>query len=107
MTDNGGGFFDWIATWLMGAWAAAAAGRLTYHTRMVRKGRRSLFSKELIYELPVYFFTLIVGVGIADHLGWKGPTANAVVAVVAYFGPGGLQALAQWWARVPREDIGK
>lgn len=103
MDANGGGLVDHITAWLLSGWTAAVAGRLTYHTRMVQKGSRTFFSRELAFEIPIVVFTYLIGAGLADHFGWTGPTANAVIAACAYLGPGGLQALAQWWARAPRE----
>ncbi len=83
---------------LTSALAAAIAGRLAWHTRLVQKGKRRFFSWALVWEAPTVYFTYLVGVGIADHFGWTGPTAGAVVAVISYFGPGGVQALLQTYA---------
>jgi hypothetical protein len=95
-------FWDSVQAWLLSGWAAAVAGRLTYHSRMVQKGNRAFWSRELVFELPIVIFTYLIGAGIADHFGWTGSTANGLIAGIAYLGPGGLQALAQWWARAPR-----
>jgi len=83
---------------LTSAVAAAIAGRLAWHTRLVQTGRRRFFSWALVWEVPTVYFTYLVGVGIADHLGWKGPAAGAAIAVISYFGPGGIQALLQTYA---------
>jgi len=96
---NGGGWFDHITASLMSGWLAAVAGRLAYHTRMAQKGSRAFFSRELLFEIPIVIFTYLIGSGIADKFGLTGPTANAIVAGVSYLGPGGLQALAQWWVK--------
>lgn len=75
--------------------AAAIAGRLTWHTRLVQSGARKFFSPALLFEIPVVLFTWRLGIGVADWFGWSGPVAGAAVAVVSYLGPGGLQALLQ------------
>ena len=90
-----GHFSDAISGWMASAWAAAVAGRLAWHTRLVQKGERQFFSKELILELPIVVMTYFIGIGIAAAIGYTGPSAGAVVCVAAYFGPGGLQWLAQ------------
>ena len=94
-----GGWLDHFTAAMLSGWAAAVAGRLAYHTRMAQTGARTFFSRELLFEIPIVIFTYLIGSGIADHFGWSGPTANGLVAGISYLGPGGLQALAQWWAR--------
>tara|TARA_R110002074_G_scaffold354004_2_gene525812 strand:- start:998 stop:1372 length:375 start_codon:yes stop_codon:yes gene_type:complete len=85
---------------------AALAGRLAWHTRLVQKGERKFFSKEMVYEALIVLFlfyvsqsaiaALVIFFGVepvhADQL------AQGLAAIIAYFGPGGLQAaiLAIW-----------
>jgi hypothetical protein len=69
---------------------------LAWRTRLVQKGKRRFFSWALVWEVPTV--TYLVGASIAHHLGWTGQTAGAVIAVISYFGPGGVQALLQTYA---------
>lgn len=81
--------------WATSAWLAAVAGRMAWHTRLVQKGERRFISKELLFEIPIVFFTYLIGTGIVAYFGWHGATAGACVSVVSYLGPGGLQVMAQ------------
>lgn len=99
--QDGGGDHNWwgyVVGILTSGWAAAVTGRLVWHTRLVQRGDRKFFSRELLYELPIVAFTYLVGAGIADHLGWTGPSAGATIAVVSYLGPAGLQRAIQLYA---------
>lgn len=96
--NNGHGIFGELWALIIGGWGAAVCGRMVWRTRMAQKGGK-FFSRELIYEIPTVCFVYLIGVGLCAHMGWTGPTANAVVAAVSYLGPGGLQSFAQWYVR--------
>ena len=85
-------------SWVTSAWVAAVAGRLAWHTRLVQKGERRFISKELFFEIPIVFFTYLLGTGAVSYFGWHGQIAGAVVSVISYLGPGGLQVIAQRYA---------
>ena len=81
------------------AWSAIATivlawlGRLMYHVRKVQRGERKFFSLHLIWELATAVCIGFVADGIASYLGLSGKPAMAMVIVVAYLGPGGIEAI--------------
>ncbi|MCW5727262.1 hypothetical protein [Parvibaculum sp.] len=85
---------------------AALAGRLAWHTRLVQKGERRFFSKEMGFEAAAVLFLFYVAqatiAGAAFFLNLPEEVAAAVApgiaALIAYFGPGGIQAaiIALW-----------
>lgn len=85
---------------------AAVAGRLAWHTRLVQKGERNFFGKEMAFEGIIVLFLFYVSksaiAGIAAFFNLPDPVteeiAPGVAAVIAYFGPGGIQAglIAVW-----------
>ncbi len=89
---------------------AAIAGRLAWHTRLVQKGERNFFGKEMVFEgITVLFLfyvaqSAIAGVGAFLNLPDEVAAAIApgIAAVIAYFGPGGIQAgliaVWNWWS---------
>lgn len=81
------------ATTLVGA----VAGRLMWHTGEVRSGRRRFFGPELLWEAPVAVGMAIIGEGLAGYLGLEQPVSTAVVALLAFLGPRGTEALLAKW----------
>lgn len=85
---------------------AALAGRLAWHTRLVQKGERRFWSKEMGYEAIVVVFLFYVSqsavVGLSVFLGVSEASASGLApglaAIISYFGPGGVQAgiVAVW-----------
>ena len=85
---------------------AALAGRLAWHTRLVQKGERQFFSKEMGYEAIVVVFlfyvsqsavaALVIVAGFSPENADK--LAPGIAALISYFGPGGIQAaiVAAW-----------
>ncbi|MFN4229855.1 hypothetical protein [Parvibaculum sp.] len=90
---------------------AAVAGRLAWHTRLVQKGERNFFGKEMVFEGITVLFLFYVSqsaiAGVAAFLNLPDEVTAAiapgVAAVIAYFGPGGIQAglvaVWNWWSR--------
>lgn len=72
---------------------AAAVGRLMYHTGEVKAKRRKLFGRELIWEVPVAVGMAFVGEGVAAYLQLDDTARTATIAVLAYLGPRGAEAL--------------
>lgn len=72
---------------------AAAVGRLMYHTGEVKAKRRKLFGRELIWEVPVAVGMAFVGEGVAAYLQLDHAARTATIAVLAYLGPRGAEAL--------------
>jgi len=86
--------------------AAALAGRLAWHTRLVQKGERRFFSKEMGFEALAVLFLFYVAQGAVAGAAYflklpddvSAAIAPGVAALIAYFGPGGIQAavVALW-----------
>ena len=86
---------DWQST----AWSAVATivlawlGRMLYHVRLVQKRERRFWSLHLVWELLTAICIGFVADGLAAYLGFTGKPAVALVIVVSYLGPGGIEAL--------------
>lgn len=90
--------------------AAAVAGRLAWHTRLVQKGERRFFGREMAFEaVTVLFLFYVAQSGIAAVAAFfnlpaevAGAIAPGAAALIAYFGPGGIQAgivaVWNWWS---------
>lgn len=85
-----------------GAIGIASLARMLAHHKLVKLGKRRLWSWDLAWEIPTALFMGLVGGGVATFLKLDGASANALIGVVAYLGPKGLEALiftaAQKWA---------
>ncbi|MDR3439887.1 phage holin family protein [Telmatospirillum sp.] len=96
---------DWLAALPAWLWAGASLvpcaylGRLTYHTREVRAGRRRFWSADLILDIPTAAGMALVGYGVTDYLQLSGPASAAMTGVLGYLGPRGVEVLAGWWVR--------
>lgn len=94
------GFVDWISGLIGGAATTllgAIMGRLMWHTGEVRKGARRFFGPELLWEIPVAVGMAIIGEAIASHLEMVQPVSTGVVAIAAYIGPRGAEAIISKW----------
>lgn len=102
MQEEAKGIVDAINATFGGAVAsliAAAVGRLMYHTGEVKAKRRSFFGRELIWEVPVAVGMAFVGEGVASYMAFEQPVSTATIAVLAYLGPRGAEAmLDRFWA---------
>jgi hypothetical protein len=87
---------------------AAIAGRLAWHTRLVQKGERRFFGAEMFYEAVTVLFLFYVAqssiAGAAAFLNLPPDVTTAlapgIAALIAYFGPGGVQAaIVALWQR--------
>lgn len=89
---------------------AAVAGRLAWHTRLAQKGERRFFGKEMAFEAASVLFLFYVAKAAIEAGAWslgvpeevKLAVAQGAAALVAYFGPGGIQAgivaVWKWWS---------
>lgn len=95
---------DWFVALAGSAFAAAVAGRLAWHTRLVQQGERNFLSWELLLELPLVFVGYILGSAVATYLGYSNSAVvSGIVMVVAYLGPGGVQAIMMKYF-APKQD---
>lgn len=86
-------FFGGALTTLIGAFT----GRLMYHSGEVKLGRRRFVGKELLWEVPVAVGMAIIGEAVATYLGLTQPVSTGLVAMLAYLGPRGTEALLCAW----------
>ena len=84
-----------ILAWLGVFWLTAILGRLAWHIQQVKAGRRSFWSWALLWEVPLAAFCGVAGGGLGDYLGLRDLQLYAFTAVIAYLGPGGIEALAE------------
>ena len=85
--------FGGAVTTLIGAFT----GRLMYHSGEVKLGKRRFFGKELLWEIPVAIGMAIIGEGIARYMELGQPVSTGLVAMLAYLGPRGAEALLTAW----------
>ncbi|TXH38769.1 MAG: hypothetical protein E6Q98_02925 [Rhodospirillaceae bacterium] len=73
--------------------AFACMGRLGWHVRQVQKRERKFWSTHLLWELPTALASGFVADGIGEYFHLDPKPATAVVIMVSYLGPAGIQAL--------------
>lgn len=74
---------------------AAFVGRAMYHGQEVKAGRRKAFGWHVLWEIPSAVGMAFVGEGLAAYLALHPPATTAIIAVMAYLGPRGSQALIE------------
>jgi hypothetical protein len=72
---------------------SAGAGRLMFHSAEVRARRRKFLGPELVWEVPIAVGMAIIGEAVSGYFGLSPAVRTGVVAVLAYMGPRGAQAL--------------
>jgi len=85
---------EWLKDILQGGGLSfmwAAVGRLMFHARQVQQGRRRLFSKSLLLELPIALGMGMVGAGVADWWGFTGQVRDAVLVSAGFVGPRAIE----------------
>lgn len=99
--NNLSGLWDSVVAWAaaLGLLAAAYLGRLTYHTREVRAGRRRFWSWHLALDLPTAAGMALLGWGLTDYYALSAPVSHALAGVLGYLGPRGLEVLGGLWLR--------
>jgi hypothetical protein len=86
-----------IAGGLGGYVAMAAGARLLWHRRLVRLGHRRFWSWDLAWELPTAALSAVIGGGLAEYMSLDGLPAYALVGIVSWLGPRGMEtALARF-----------
>jgi len=74
---------------------SASMGRLMWHAREVRQGRRKFLSVEILWDVPIAIGMAIVAEGIGAYFEFSRPITSALVAVCAYLGPRGFEVWAE------------
>lgn len=93
-TNDAGGLISSLQALLGAAGAtltAAGIGRLIYHGNEVRAGRRPVFGRHLLWELPTAVGMAFVGEAIGSYFGFAQTVTTGIVAVLSYLGPRGAR----------------
>lgn len=78
---------------VIGLLPTALLGRLIYHQREARQGRRRFWSRDLFWEIPTAALCAVIAGGIASYQGLDLFMTQALVGIVGYIGPRGLQVM--------------
>ncbi len=100
MQDQSDGLIAWMDAILGGAATTivtAVVTRLAFHGQQVRKRERPLVGIELLFEPPIAVSMALAGDALSDYLGLSHHVAIGVVAVLAWVGPRGAQAMLDRW----------
>lgn len=68
-------------------------GRMMWHVSEVQKQNRRFWSLHLVWEVMVAVGMAFIADGVAHWLNLSGKPALAVIVVIAYLGPRGIQTL--------------
>ncbi len=86
---------------------AAFAGRMAWHVRKVQHRERKFFSTHLWFELVTAVCCGWVADGIATYAELTGKPAIALIVVLSYLGPSGIEhafwKLADKWPGSPQK----
>lgn len=85
----------------------AGVGRLMFHARQVQQGRRRLFSKSLLLELPIALGMGMVGAGVAECWGVTGQVRDAVLVSAGFVGPRAIEQLLERGLKLMERKAGK
>ena len=66
---------------------------MAWHVQQVKAGRRGFWSWALAWEVPLAVFCGIAGAGLGSFLALDGWPLYGFISVVAYLGPGGIEAI--------------
>lgn len=73
---------------------APLLARLLYHRRLVRLGKRRMWSWELAWEPPTAALCAILAGGIGEYFTLGFVATHAIAGVVGWLGPRGLEIVA-------------
>lgn len=82
----------------------AGVGRLMFHARQVQQGRRRLFSRSLLLELPIALGMGLVGAGVAEWWGFQGQVRDAVLVSSGFVGPRAIEQLIERLLKLVGKD---
>ena len=78
---------------LAGLLPTAMLARFLWHHRLVRMGQRRFWSRDLVWEVPTAGLCAVLGGGLASYLGLDPMASHAVVGVVGWLGPRGIEVV--------------
>lgn len=73
---------------------APLIARMLYHQRLVRLGKRRMWSWELAWEIPTAALCAVLAGGLAQYLELPLLATHAMAGVVGWLGPRGLEVVA-------------
>ena len=80
--------------------ASVLAGRLAWHTDQVRRGRRRLWSRDLLLEGPTVAALALLTWAATDYLALSPGQASGLGVILGWLGPRGLEVLIiRFWRR--------
>jgi hypothetical protein len=91
-------------------WTAGAGvlGRLMYHSGQVQQGkRRRFFSRDLVMEMVIALGMGFMAHGLCQYLSVHGDIEVAVIILVSYLGPNGVNAIFDIWINKQKEKKGE
>ena len=84
--------------------ASVLAGRLAWHADQVRRGRRRLWSRELLLEGPTVAALALLTWAATDYLALTPGQASGIGVILGWLGPRGLEVLIiRFWR--PRQIV--
>ena len=78
---------------ILGLLPTAMLARALWHRRLVGLGQRRFWSSALLWEMPTAGLCAVIGGGIASYLQLDMMASHAVVGIVGWLGPRGIEAL--------------
>ena len=72
---------------------APLLARLLYHRRLVRLGKRRMWSWELAWEVPTAALCAVLAGGMGEYLSLPPLATHALAGVVGWLGPRGMEVL--------------
>ena len=99
---------EWLKDILQGSSLSfiwAGVGRLMFHARQVQQGRRRLFSKSLMLELPIALGMGMVGAGVAEWWGFTGQVRDAVLVSAGFVGPRAIEQMIERLLKLIGRDV--
>ena len=78
---------------LAGLFPTALLARFLWHRRLVNMGHRRFWSRELIWEVPTAGLCAVMGGGLASYLALDPMASHALVGVVGWLGPRGIEVV--------------
>ena len=78
---------------LAGLFPTAMLARFLWHRRLVHMGHRRFWSRDLVWEVPTAGLCAVMGGGLASYLDLDPMAGHALVGVVGWLGPRGIEVV--------------